>query len=96
VTSKKTCTPESSLAPSVGLNGANAGGVVSRTVTANVPETEFLLESVTVHITVVVPIGNKDPDDGLHVGASWCKGKDHIQERTANCRDRVSLKRKSF
>jgi hypothetical protein len=34
----------------------------------NVPDTELPLESVTVQLTAVAPIGNTDPDAGVHVG----------------------------
>src|SRR2546422_989019 len=44
------------------------GEVVSRTVTVKLAEFEFPEESVAVHMTVVVPRGNVEPDAGLHVG----------------------------
>jgi hypothetical protein len=42
------------------------GGVV--TVTANVHDEARARESVTVHVTVLVPIGNFDPLGGVQVG----------------------------
>src|SRR2546427_221725 len=42
------------------------GEVVSRTVTVKLAEFEFPEESVAVHMTVVVPRGNVEPDDGSH------------------------------
>src|SRR3989442_15658203 len=44
------------------------GEVVSRTVTVKLAEFEFPEESVAVHMTVVVPRGNVEPDAGPHVG----------------------------
>ena len=46
------------------------GGVISVnvTVTVNVAEPMFPSPSVAVHVTVVVPTGNNDPDAGVHVG----------------------------
>src|SRR2546425_6018321 len=42
------------------------GEVVSRTVTVKLAEFEFPEESVAVHMTVVVPRGNVEPDAGSH------------------------------
>src|SRR2546422_7248459 len=42
------------------------GEVVSRTVTVKLAEFEFPEESVAVHMTVVVPRGNVEPDEGSH------------------------------
>ena len=44
------------------------GACVSLTVTVNEQLAEFLLASVTVQFTVVVPFANVDPDAGLHDG----------------------------
>src|SRR6266568_6336342 len=45
------------------------GGVVSATtVTKNDPVVSLKLESVAVQTTSVVPIGNVDPDGGVHTG----------------------------
>src|SRR2546426_434134 len=44
------------------------GEVVSRTVTVKLAEFEFPEESVAVHMTVVVPRGNVEPDAGPHAG----------------------------
>jgi len=38
------------------------------TVTVNVQLEELPDPSVTLHVTVVVPFGNVEPDDGEHVG----------------------------
>jgi hypothetical protein len=44
------------------------GGCVSVIVTVNVQLAGLLLASVTVHVTVVTPFGNVDPDAGTHDG----------------------------
>jgi hypothetical protein len=44
------------------------GGVVSLTVTVNEQLAELLDASLTVQLTVVVPFGNVEPDDGEHTG----------------------------
>jgi len=49
---------------------ATTGGVVSLTVTWNVAEPTFIAASVAVHVTVVEPIANVDPDDGAHTAGS--------------------------
>jgi hypothetical protein len=61
------------LRPSASATGPvgtalNAGGVVSRTVTMNVPLALFPRESVAVHDTVVFPTGNVPPDGGEQAG----------------------------
>jgi hypothetical protein len=45
------------------------GAWVSLTVTVNEHEPLLPLASVTLHITVVMPFGNAEPDAGLHVTA---------------------------
>ena len=45
------------------------GGCVSLTVTVNEQLAVLFDESVTVHITVVVPVGNDEPDAGEQFGA---------------------------
>ena len=46
----------------------DVGGVVSRTVTVKVPVGDALPEaSAATHETSVMPIGNLEPDAGLHV-----------------------------
>ena len=47
----------------------NTGGCVSFTVTVKLHIDILLDESLTVHVTVVVPFGNVDPEAGLQVGA---------------------------
>lgn len=44
------------------------GFCVSFTVTVKVQLAGLLEASLTVHITVVVPLGKVDPDDGEHTG----------------------------
>jgi hypothetical protein len=39
-------------------------------VTVKVPEPALPAESVEVHVTVIVPTANDDPDDGEHVAGS--------------------------
>ena len=51
----------------LGAAAAIDGAVVSRTVTANSAEPVFPYSSVDEHVTVVVPIGNTEPDSGEHV-----------------------------
>ena len=46
------------------------GGVVSATTTLNVPVAKFPDESVAVHVTGVVPIGNVLPDALVQVTAT--------------------------
>ena len=46
------------------------GAVVSCIVMVNDFSAVFPARSVTVQVTVVVPIGNLDPDGGVHVGVS--------------------------
>ena len=41
---------------------------MSLTVTVNVQLAELPDASLTVHVTVVVPFGKKEPDGGVHVG----------------------------
>ena len=53
---------------------ARTGGVVSDgasklTVTVKLTVPTFPAASLAVHVTVVVPIGNKKPEDGEQVGA---------------------------
>jgi hypothetical protein len=43
-------------------------GCVSFTVIVNVQLALLLDESVTVHVTVVVPFGKNEPEAGEHVG----------------------------
>ena len=53
------------------LGGTNTvGGVVSaqQTVTVKLAVPEFPAASVAVHVTVVVPSGNVEPEDGEQVG----------------------------
>jgi hypothetical protein len=45
---------------------AVSGGVVSFTVTVNVAFAVLPALSVAIHVTVVLPIGNVEPEDGLH------------------------------
>jgi hypothetical protein len=47
---------------------AIVGACVSFTVTINVHEPLFPLESVAVQVTVVVPFGNVEPEAGEQVG----------------------------
>jgi hypothetical protein len=60
------------------------GAVVSVTVIVNVHEDEFADASVTVHVTVVTPTLNVDPDAGVQVGTptpaqlSVTVGADHV------------------
>ena len=65
-------TPHVSLAPGVVevmLAGqVTVGFCVSLTVTVNVQLALLLLASITVHITVVTPLGKVDPDEGEHTG----------------------------
>jgi hypothetical protein len=44
------------------------GAVVSLTVTVKLAEPVLLELSVALHVTVVSPKSNKDPDAGEHVG----------------------------
>jgi hypothetical protein len=44
-----------------------AGGSVSVTVTVNEHVAEYPIPFVAEQLTVVVPTGNADPDDGVHV-----------------------------
>src|SRR5262249_37948999 len=60
---------------------ANTGPVVSRTVTWNAPVAVFPARSVALALTVVVPIGNVDPEGTLSVtgrsplSASWAEAE---------------------
>jgi hypothetical protein len=54
----------------VGDGTVTVGGVVSRTVTWNVVVAVFESESVAVHVTVVVPSGNVEPEAGVQVTGS--------------------------
>ena len=47
---------------------ATVGACVSLIVTVNEQLAELPLASVTEQLTVVVPFGNVEPDDGLHTG----------------------------
>lgn len=42
----------------------SAGGGIVPTVTWNVAVLRFACESVAWHVTVVVPVGNVEPEDG--------------------------------
>ena len=44
------------------------GTTVSFTVTVNEQLEEFAAASLTVHVTVLAPSGNIEPDGGLHTG----------------------------
>ena len=44
------------------------GATVSFTVTVNEQLEEFAAASLTVHVTVLPPSGNVEPDGGLHTG----------------------------
>jgi hypothetical protein len=46
------------------------GFCVSLTVTVKVQLAELLLESLTVHVTVVTPFWKVDPDAGTHDGVT--------------------------
>jgi hypothetical protein len=64
-----TTAPDALVASVVMFAGSvSVGGAESRTVTVNVPEPVFPRVSEAVHVTVVVPIGNVEPDAGEHVG----------------------------
>jgi len=52
----------------IALGTVTTGGVVSRTVTANDPETVTPLLLVAVQLTVVEPSGKSVPDAGAQVG----------------------------
>src|SRR6266487_590805 len=64
--------PPGPLASSVCDGGwtTTEGGVTSVTTTWKLPVARFCFQSRAEHETVVVPIGNCDPDDGLHVTAA--------------------------
>jgi hypothetical protein len=64
-----TVAPDASTASTVrSASPVIDGGVVSRTVISNVPLTPGVpSSSPVVHVTVVVPIGNVDPEGGSHV-----------------------------
>ena len=44
------------------------GATVSFTLTVNVQLEELAAASLTVHVTVLVPSGNVEPDGGVHTG----------------------------
>mgnify|MGYP003718741483 CR=1 FL=1 len=50
------------------IAGAELSRMVWVIVTVKLVEPSFPAESDAVHVTVVVPIGNKKPEDGEHVG----------------------------
>src|ERR1700694_3752805 len=54
-------------APLDGYSTLVTGGLVSVTVTENVPVASRPRESETLHLTVVVPTWNADPDFGLQL-----------------------------
>ena len=56
--------PAALAAVVVMLAGAAKDGAASRTVIVNACVVVMLDELVEVHVTVVVPIGKVDPDDG--------------------------------
>ena len=68
-----TATPAGFVVAAATFSGwINPGGVVSTnvysTVTSNVDDPSFPAASDAQHVTVVVPIGNVEPDDFVHVG----------------------------
>jgi hypothetical protein len=63
--------PAGLVAASVSLAGrVRTGAVLSPTVTVKVPEAAFPAASVAVQVTVVVPIGNVDPEAGVQTTAT--------------------------
>ena len=50
--------------------GITTGGVVSRTTTSNDAVADAPPPSVAVQVTVVVPIGNRDPEAREQTGTS--------------------------
>jgi hypothetical protein len=68
VTVKLTTAPPAFVAATVMFAGVvSVGGVDSLTVTVNEFFPTLPVVSVAVQLTVVVPIGNVDPDAGVHV-----------------------------
>src|SRR5579871_2783890 len=65
-----TAAPFGPLASTVTDVPVTVGGVVSRTVTVNVPVPVFPAASFAVHVTVVVPSANCAPEAGVHDGVS--------------------------
>jgi len=66
-----TVAPDALVASTILLAGNESdGAVVSRTVTVNVALPVFPEESVAVHITVVVPSGNVEPEAGVHTAVN--------------------------
>jgi hypothetical protein len=61
----------------------STGGVVSSTVTSNWHESEFPAESVTVHVTVVVPSGNVLPEGGTHTSTG---AGSHVSETAGSAK----------
>ena len=55
----------------IGAGSVSTGATSSLTVTVNVPVDLLPLKSVDVQVTVVVPIGNVEPDGGVQVTAGW-------------------------
>jgi hypothetical protein len=49
-------------------HGVSTGGSTSATVTVKEQLAELPIASVTVQVTVVVPLGNVEPVAGLHIG----------------------------
>ena len=54
--------------PLAGLDMETVGSVVSCTVTVNDFAEVLPAASLAVHVTVVAPIGNVEPEAGVHVG----------------------------
>lgn len=54
----------------IGLGHVNAGGSVSRTVTENEQLCELFAASRAVHVTVVAPSGNTEPEAGTQATVS--------------------------
>ena len=66
-----TVAPDALVASTTLLAGNESdGAVVSRTVTVNVALPAFPEESVAVHVTVVVPSGNVEPEAGVHTAVN--------------------------
>ena len=69
---KFTTAPDGPVGSTVmGAGSVSTGATSSLTVTVKVPVEVLPPKSVDVQVTVVVPIGNVDPDGGVQVTAGW-------------------------